>query len=117
MGTMAVTSLTMSSGVGTFVNDLSTYADGSTQHTITGITDTGKLLVIAKNTAASSATLTIKGGDFHPNKGVGDLAVNLMQNDVVGVPLEGARFLNDDGTIEFTVSSGATGDISAIQTP
>lgn len=117
MGTMAVTKMEMSAGVGTFVNDLSGYADGTTQHTITGIDNTGKLLIIAKNTAASSATLTIKGGDFFPNKDVGDLAVNLMQNDVVGVPVEGTRFLNEDGTIEFTVSSGATGDISAIQTP
>lgn len=117
MGTLAVTSLSMSAGVGTFVNDISTYADGTTQHTITGITNAHKLLVIAKNTAASSATLTIKGGDFYPNKGVGDLSVNLMQNDVVAAPLEGARFLNEDGTIEFTVSSGATGDISAVQLP
>ena len=117
MSTLDVVELTMSAGVGTFVNDLSTYADGTTEHTIEDITDTGKLLLLAKNTNASSATLTIKAGDFYPNKGVGDLEVNLMQNDVVGVPLEGTRFLNEDGTIEFTVSSGATGDISAIQTP
>ena len=117
MGTLAVTNMSVSAGVGTFVNDISTYADGTTQHTITGITDVKKLLIIAKNTNATTRVLTIKGGDFYNNKGVGDLDVNLMQNDVVGVQPEGARFLNKDGTIEFTVASGATGDISAVQMP
>lgn len=92
-------------------------------HTITPTKRMGKLLVRLKNTTASTKVYTVTAGDSPPaeSAGQGDLTVSLTDGSttptVAWLVLEGARFLQNDGTVVITVASGTTGFITAFQMP
>lgn len=92
-------------------------------HTITPTKRMGKLLVRLKNTTASTKVFTVTAGDLSPaeSSGQGDLTVSLTDGSTTPTiswcVLEGARFLQSDGTVVITVASGTTGTITAFQLP
>lgn len=118
MGSLAIQNLSYDTaiGIGT-TTDLSTLADGTTQHTMTGIGRVSNALLIVKNTASANKTITIKAGDSFPSRGLGDMEITAKQNYCYHAVFTGDRFLNSDGTIEFTVESGATGEIRLMGLP
>lgn len=90
-------------------------------HVITPTKRMGKVLVRLTNTTASTKVFTVVAGDSPPaeSAGQGDLTVSLTDGSttpqVAWLQLEGARFLQSDGTVNITVASGTTGFITAFQ--
>lgn len=115
MASISPVDMTINTGVGTFTTDLSTLA-GSTEHEITSISREKKLVIHAKNTAAQKA-ITFLASDTFANRGVGNTTLTCPQNIPMAIQLEGARHINSDGTIEFTVATGMTGDLSIFELP
>ena len=115
MASLTPVSLSMGVGAGTFTTDMSTLA-GSTEHEITGIGKEGKLAIFAKNTATQRA-ITFLASDFGVAAGKGNTTFTLPQNIPMAIQLEGCQHVNDDGTIEFTVAAGMTGEISIFELP
>lgn len=107
--------LSMGVGAGTFVTDMSTLA-GTTEHEITGITQEKRLVIHAKNTASQRA-ITFLASDFGVAAGKGNVTFTLPQNIPMAIQLEGAQCVNKDGTIEFTVAAGMTGELSVFELP
>jgi hypothetical protein len=94
--------------------------DATNQHVIPAAGQSQRIVLRVKNTFAGSKVVTVKAGDKEPafRAGLGDLAVTLAQNAVKWIgPLESARFIQNDGTIEVDVASGTTGEITAFQWP
>lgn len=103
-------------GIGTgVIKDIATYALGATENEITGVGRLSNLGITARNTAADTKVLTFKASDEFGNAGQGDLAINLLQNVENHVQLEAQRFLNQDGSIEFTLEANATGTMSCVE--
>lgn len=77
-----------------------------------------RLLLYIIETAAASATVTIKAGDNPPSvlASLGDLVVNLAASDVKVLAVESARFKQDDGTIKI-IASATTTHVIAIVMP
>ena len=115
MATIANQKMVINVGLGTFTTDMSTLA-GATEHEITGIGKSKKLLFFADNTATQRA-ITIKASDFGHASGQGDVTFTLNQNIPAAIVVEGARCVNGDGSIEFTVAAGMTGDLSIFELP
>jgi len=115
MSTISVTKLTSNVGAGTFTSDMSALA-GATEHEITGIGREKNLVVWAKNTA-TQRDITFKASDFGYALGQGDSTFTLPQNIPFAINLEGARHVNSDGSIEFTVAAGMTGELSVFELP
>ena len=107
--------LSMGVGAGTFTTDMSTLA-GSTEHEITGITKEKNLVVWAKNTATQRA-ITFLASDFAVAAGKGNTTFTLPQNIPMAIQLEGCQHVNSDGTIEFTVAAGMTGELCVFELP
>jgi len=115
MASISPVDLTINIGAGTFTADLSTLA-GSTEHEITSINQEKKLVIYAKNTSAQKA-ITFLASDTFCNKGQGDTTFTLPQNIPMAIQLEGAKHINSDGTIEFTVAASMTGELSVFELP
>lgn len=117
MAALAVSKIvSYNTGIGTgVIKDLGDYDNGATENEITGVGRVSNLGIVVKNTAADTKVLTFKAGDEWGNKSQGDLAINLTQNVEYHVQLEANRFLNEDGSIEFTCEAGATGSISCVE--
>jgi hypothetical protein len=116
MASITVTKLTANVGAGTFTTDMSTLA-GATEHEVTGINKSKNVVFYGDNTSAAQRAITIKAGDFAANRGVGDITFNLPSNIPSAIAVEGSRIVNKDGSIEFTVATGMTGDLSVFELP
>ena len=116
MATITAKKLTIDTAHADFTTDLSTLA-GATEHEITGIDKEKKLIVVAVNTDETARALVFKASDKFCARGKGDLTISLAQDTANAVVLEGARFVNEDGSIEFTVATGATGSLYVVELP
>ncbi len=122
---LTVTTLTPNTptnGLGTTTN-----IDATNSHSITvpASATPGELLLIAKNTTASTKTVTVKAGANPPavRKGLGDMtALSLTDGSttatygVIG-PFEAARYMQADGTINVDVAASMTGTITVLYIP
>ncbi len=115
MSTITPVKLSTNVGIGTFSNDMSTLA-GATEHEIDGIDKNKKLVIYGKNTSTQRAIIFL-ASDFAVAKGIGDTTFTLPQNIPFAIQLEGAQHINSDGTIEFTVAAGMTGELSIFELP
>lgn len=93
-------------------------------HVLTAPNDGRVLLQINNSGTADAFTATVKAGDNPPafQAGLGDLVVTVgtaAATARVAIPLETARFLQDDGTIniDFAWGTGGAGDIAAYSFP
>ena len=100
-------------GAGTTItpaNDAVVSPGGNTQNLFLRIT----------NTHGSDHTVTIKAGDNPPafRSGLGDLTVTVpaTSGDVL-IPLESARFVQSDGTIEVDFETDHAGKAYAVRLP
>jgi hypothetical protein len=104
-----------------------TNIDATNNHSITLARPAtpGKLILVVKNTTASTKTVTVKAGANPPatSSGAGDMtALSLTdgsttpQYGIIG-PFAASRYLQADGTINVDVASGMTGTIAAIYIP
>lgn len=117
---MARTAVALSSLVknaGTAITEVSLATCTTSGAAIAAHTKDEKLAIYVENTAATSATITVKASDFGIALGQGDLAITAAQNTPQLIVLEGQRFLQSDGTINIDCSTAATGVIGAIQLP
>lgn len=81
-----------------------------------------KLAVVFENySTTASCTITLKAGDNFSEVGQGDAAAITLAttaNVVIGGKnLESARFLQSDGSIEFSITSTATCYVYAVMEP
>lgn len=115
-----VTSMTRNTAL---ANPAGTAIVAANTHSITPTKATGKVLIRITNTTASTKIATITVGDNPPSDAAGQGVLDISLTDgsttpqIAFVVVEGARFLQDDGTIVITVASGMTGFIEAIQLP
>ena len=119
--TVAVTAL-VSGEAATVVESAGTTAiNGSTDTiNITGGAGAARLLLLLNNTTAASKVITIKAGTTNPpaqRKGLGDLALTVLEKTTQVVAIESARFANPDGTISLSFGAGTTGFVSALRLP
>ncbi len=65
------------------------------------------VFILTEQDGGGTATVTFAAGDNPPAHlaGLGTLAISVPANDCVMVAIETARFLQDDGTVEFTVTT------------
>lgn len=81
----------------------------------------GALVIRAANTNGSDRVMTIKAGDDPPahQTPVGDLAVTVPATTGVKLvgPLETARFLQDDGTINIDFAASFAGTLEIYSVP
>ena len=120
---VAATALALNTPVALVPGTTGTAIAHANTHVITPAGPLGKLVVIATNTTAAEKVVTILAGDNPPAnaKGIGNVTMTLGAGNVTPtnnvVVLEGARFLQDDGTIHITVAADMTGRILAYQLP
>lgn len=121
---MANTTITVTSlDYGSNSDPAGTAVVAGNNHVITPTRRMGKVLIRLKNTTASTKVWTITAGDSPPaeSAGQGDLTVSLTDGSTTPtyawLVLEGARFMQDNGTIIITVAAATTGFISAFQLP
>lgn len=118
--TVHVSSMTRNTSL---ANPAGTAIVAANTHTITPTRATGKVLIRITNTTASTKIATITAGDNPPADAAGQGVLDISLTDgsttpqIAFVVVEGARFLQNDGTIVITVASGMTGFIEAIQLP
>jgi len=78
-----------------------------------------KLVFRINSTFAGAKTFPFKAGAYPPaeSSGQGDLVVSLNAVTAWIGPLESARFMQKDGSINIDVAAAATGTITAFQLP
>ena len=67
-----------------------------------------KLVVLVDNSAAASATLTVKPGDM-PMSGAEDYVITVPGNTAVAIALESGRFKKKDGYVHVIASAATLG--------
>lgn len=95
--------------------DLADYDNGAVENVIDEISILSNVLIRIKNTAAAK-TIVFVASDIGLNKGLGSLTRVLAQNAEQFYQLEAERFQFADGSVHFTLESGATGIISVVET-
>lgn len=122
---LTVTTLTPNTplvGLGTTTN-----IDATNSHSITlpRPATPAEILIVVKNTTASTKTVTVKAGANPPSvrAGGGDMtSLSLTdgsttpQYGVIG-PLEASRYMQADGTINVDVAASMTGTITVLYVP
>lgn len=87
-------------------------------HSFTPTKRLDKILVRLVDTSTSANSIVFKAGDANPaqSEGLGDLTIAVAGSATSFVGgLESARFIQDDGTVNFTVSGDAT--VTVFQLP
>jgi hypothetical protein len=84
----------------------------------------GEVVINVTNTTASTKTVTLKAGASPPAllSGGGDIVLSLTDGSTTPTrgrigPINAARFLQADGTINVDVAAGTTGTIEALYIP
>ena len=101
-----------------------TSLDATNSHVFTASSPLDEYIIRVTNTASGTKVFTVKAGDSPPADaaGQGDLTVSLTAGNVttqvkwIG-PLAGARFMQDDSTVNLDVASGATGTVTVFRIP
>jgi len=97
-----------------------TSLDPSNGHYVTPGGREDDVFLYLDHTTASSKTVTIKAGSYPPafRKGLGDLTITAAASTkyLIG-PLESARFLQADGTINIDVQASTTGTLRVYKLP
>lgn len=120
---VAATKLTLNTPAALIPGTTGTAIVHANTHVITPAGPLGKLIIWATNTTAAEKVVTILAGDNPPANatGIGNVTMTLGAGDSTAtnnfVVLEGARFLQDDGTVHITVAGDMTGRIVAYQLP
>lgn len=117
---MARTAVTVTdlTGATSVANPAGTTADATNGHVITG-TRPEVLLLRVNNTAGGAKNVIVKAGAFPiaESSGQGDLTVSVpaTTGSVLVGPLESARFLQNDGTLNVDLEAGFTGTVAALK--
>lgn len=114
---VTVTTLTANTGV---TEPAGTTADPTNDHVVTGV-PCEELILRFANTNGSDRVATIVAGDSPPalSAGQGDLAVTVpATSGVVWVgPLESARFVQSDGSVNIDLAASFAGTVTAYRVP
>ena len=108
------------SSAGTSNQPTATAIDATNNHVFTPDRSFDQLMIVLLNTFAGSKAVTIKAGVNPPakRKDLGDLTITLAaQNDRAYQVLEGARFVQADGTVNIDVAASMTGSIWVLGIP
>ena len=88
-------------------------ATGTDGHSLAQTTQEDKLVFIVNNNGSATGLLTVYAGEMN-NSGQGNVVIPVGVNVTRAIgPLEGARFMNADGTVYL--GTGFTGTIGAVQ--
>jgi len=112
--------ITAMSSAGTSNQPTATAIDATNNHVFTPDRSFDQLMIVLLNTFAGSKAVTIKAGVNPPakRKDLGDLTITLAaQNDRAYQVLEGARFVQADGTVNIDVAASMTGSIWVLGIP
>jgi len=114
---VTVTTLTANTGV---TEPAGTTADPTNDHVVTGV-PCEELILRFANTNGSDRVATIVAGDSPPalSAGQGNLAVTVpATTGVVWVgPLESARFVQSDGSVNIDLAASFAGTVTAYRVP
>lgn len=82
--------------------------DVSSATTLPYMNGEDRLLFVFEEQDGSTASVVIDAGDYPPSalKDKGSLTLSLSANDLKCVVLEAGRFLQNDGTITWTITGG-----------
>lgn len=104
------------------VNTAAAYPTGTAINVSNGgavpVTKGNKTLLWVKNTAGAEYDLTIKAGDSSTTNLVGDLVIPVAAttgHQIIAV--DTARYMQDDGNINFDFETSMTGFFGGIQLP
>ncbi len=97
-----------------------TAVDPTNHHVISpGSTPLEEVLIVVNNTFAGTKTVTVKAGANPPalSAGQGDLVVTCAAstNCIPIGPLESARFLQADGTVNVDIAAAMTGTVTVFR--
>lgn len=122
MARTALTALVSTGDSSTAVTSVA--LDATDSHVFTPTHPLNEYVLIVTNTTSSTKTVTIKAGDSPPADaaGQGDLVVSFTAGNVtpqvktIG-PLESARFMQNDGTVNVDVAASMTGTVTLLRVP
>lgn len=82
--------------------------DVHANHTLPYMDGQDRLLLLLEEVDGSTASIVFDKGDYPPSPLAekGSLTVALAANDLLPLVLEAGRFLQNDGTITYTVTGG-----------
>ena len=105
-------------GTGTaFTTGQTGSCDLHANHTLPYMDGQDRLVIFIEETAGAALTVVFDAGDYPPSmlKDKGSLSVAGVVSDVVAVVLEAGRFLQNDGTITWTLTG--TGRVTVVRVP
>lgn len=117
---LTVTTLTANAGVADVLASAGVAIDATNSHVLTTTKPLDSYIIRVNNTTAGTKVATIKKGGNPPAdaSGVGDLAISCTNGQVKFIgPLESARFIQADGTLNIDIEAGMTGFIQVFQIP
>lgn len=117
---LTVTTLTANAAVADVLASAGVAIDATNHHALTVAKPLDSYIIRINNTTAGTKAATIKAGDNPPADaaGQGDLSVSCTNGQVKFVgPLESARFLQNDGTLNIDIETGMTGFIQVFRVP
>lgn len=123
MADTAVTNVVWDDNDGTSISAaVGTAIVAADTHVITPTGPLEEMVIIIRNTEASTNVVTVLAGDDPPaqSAGLGNKALTTIvatTGMIILPPLESARFLQNNGTVRITVEAGMTGFIIALQKP
>lgn len=122
MARVALTLTTLTKDAGT-TNPTGTTADPTNDHvlTLSGKECLEEIFIRFNNTNGTERVATIVAGDNPPASAAGlgnlDVTVPATTGSVLVGPLESARFLQDDGTLQIDLAASFAGTVAAIRIP
>lgn len=117
---LTVTTLTAGAAVADVLASAGVAIDATNHHVLATAAPLDSYIIRINNTTGSTKVATIKAGANPPAdaSGQGDLAVSCTTGQVKFVgPLESARFLQADGSVNVDIETGMTGFIQVFRVP
>ena len=117
---LTVTTLTANAAVADVLASAGVAIDATNSHVLTVASPLDSYIIRINNTTAGTKVATIKKGAMSPAdaSGQGDLAVSCTNAQVKFVgPLESARFIQADGSLNIDIEAGMTGFIQVFRIP
>lgn len=120
MARTAVTVTTLTANAAT-TEPAGTTADPTNDHVINGVDASEQILIRFANTNGSDRVATVVAGDSPPALSAGQGNLDVTVPATTGVkwvgPLESARFLQSDGTINIDLAASFAGTVTAYKIP
>ncbi len=114
---LTVTALPVNSSVADVLASAGVAIDATNGHVLATTSPLDSYILRVNNTTAATKTVTVKAGAFDA-AGQGDLVVSCTNGQVKFVgPLESARFLQNDGSLNIDVEAGTTGFLQVFRVP